>query len=338
MSANNDAVRELKWFILIVIVIGILWLAFGGLGSSRKEDPFIEPAQPLSGGKTYGRNWLSALFPFLSIDGTSSGTSFGNISPTFDFAPGIEDPNSGQQQTSQSGVNLYGADTPPGPVVEVPDTISIQGVNPEDGGKAENEYVTLYASSENKKKMLITGMTLKSRMTGKQQSIGDGVVVYYPNTLNSTEPVFLAPGETAYIISKRSPFGYSFKTNKCMGYLNKGNQNFVIGLSYNCPHILSYPLPARPNAFNDNCLDFLNGVPTCTDRISYPSGLQPECKIFVEERSNYNRCIADFKNDKDFLERNWRVYLGRDESLWKGRREIIDLLDTKNNILSTYTY
>lgn len=336
MSSNNDAVRELKWFILIIIIIGILWLIFGGLNSPRKEDPFIEPAEPISGGKTYGRgNWLNVLFPFLSTDGVSDNSPFANMTPG--FTPSVED-NSGQQQVSQSGVNLYGADTPPGPVIEIPDTISIQGVNPEDGRRAENEYLVLYASQNNKKKMLITGMTLKSRMTGKQQSIGEGVVVYYPNTLNSTEAIFLAPGETAYIISKRSPFGYSFKTNKCMGYLNKGNQNFVIDLSYNCPHILSYPLPARPNAFNDNCLDFLGGVPICTDRISYPSDLQPECKIFVEERSNYNRCIADFKNDKDFVESNWRVYLGRDESLWKARREIIDLLDSKNNILSTYTY
>jgi hypothetical protein len=175
-------------------------------------------------------------------------------------------------------------------------------------------------------------------MTGNQQDIREGISVYYINSVNAKESIFLKPGETAYVISGRSPFGYSFKTNKCIGYLSNDNQPFVISLPGGCPSILDYPLPARPNAFSDNCLDFLKRVPTCTSRIKYPTNIETACRNFVEERMSYNRCVADFGNDPNFLGAEWRVYLGRDEAMWKYRREIIDLVDQKGNLISTFTY
>jgi hypothetical protein len=48
--------------------------------------------------------------------------------------------------------------------------------------------------------------------------------------------------------------------------------------------------------------------------------------------------VADFSNTKDFLSNEWMVYLGRTENLWKDRREIIDIIDSKGKILQTYTY
>ncbi len=335
MSSSDNAVKEFKWFVIILIIIGVVWISFGGLKSLTKEDPYIKPAEPLNTGKTYGRgNWLSFLFPWLNY-GTSTGM-FDNLTPDFSYVPSF--PNDVGSDPNGDGTNIYGADKAPGPITKVPDKISIGGVSYSGSESAENEYVRLSAPSSNKGKILLTGMLLKSRMTGKQQDIGEGVNIYYPNTINYKEPIFLGPGETAYIISRRSPLGYSFRINKCFGYLNAGNQNFVVDITTYCPHILDYPLPARPNAFNDKCLDFLNSIGTCQSNFYYTQGVDQACKNFVIERANYTRCVTDFKNDGDFLEKSWRIYLGRDDSLWKSRREIVDLIDQNGQIVDTYTY
>lgn len=228
----------------------------------------------------------------------------------------------------------------PGPIIQQPDTLKISQISrsyAEDGAVGD-EYTVITAPGTNQKPMLLTGMLLKSRMTGKQQDIRDGIPVYYANSINQKEAVFLKPGETAYIISGKSPLGYSFKTNKCIGYIANNYQNFVIGLPGGCPHVLDYPLPSRPNAFSDNCLDFLRRVGSCQSSIRYPSNIEAACKNFVEERTNYNRCVADFGNDPNFLGNEWRMYLNREESLWKTRREIVDLLDQKGNLINSYVY
>jgi hypothetical protein len=343
MSSNN-AGKELVWFVVIIVAIGVIWIATGGLKSLTKEDPYIKPAAPINTGQTYGKsNWLSFLFPF-NVTPTGN-TSSGSASKPVVSGAGVSvSPQASsviKKTVSSSQKTYYGADTPPGPVVEVPDTVKIMSVSPsgdETSGTVKREYLTLTATETNKNKILLTGMLLKSRMTGKQADIRQGVTTYYANNVNREEPIFLKPGQTAYIISGRSPLGYSFMINKCIGYFSQ-KQDFIVSLSSNnCPKILDYPLPGRPNAFNDKCLDFLNTVPRCQSEIKYPADLQPECRTFVAERMGYSRCVADFGNDPNFLSGQWRVYLNRTESLWKTRREIIDLLDQNGNILSTYTY
>ena len=227
-----------------------------------------------------------------------------------------------------------------GPLSQSKRRCTINAVYPSNysDGQSGQEYVQISASGTNQNKILLTGMLLKSRMTGNQANIGEGVNLYYSNTLNQTAPIFLAPGQTAYIITGRSPLGYSFRTNKCIGYLNNYNQNYIVSIHSNCPAIISYPLPARPNAFQDNCLNFLNSISSCQTFFSFPSDLSEACKTFITDRANYPRCVADFSNDENFLSDDWRIYLGRDESLWKSQREIIDLLDSQGNVMSTYTY
>ena len=175
-------------------------------------------------------------------------------------------------------------------------------------------------------------------MTGNQVDIRTGATVYYANAVNSLESISVNPGDIVNIMTGRSPIGYSFKINKCTGYLKNSTQNFIVALPTVCPRITDYPLPARPNAFNDKCLEFLNTVSSCETENKYPDGLQLSCKTFVAERANYSRCVTDFGNDKNFLSPDWRIYLARDYAIWKTKREIIDLIDQKGNVISTYTY
>ena len=268
------------------------------------------------------------LIPLLFLQNSSSSSSGSN---------GIRSGGgyyASQNSSTKSGTTnqtktLYGADKPPGPIINTPDQIKISSVtrSSDPNGKSGNEYVLLSAPSANKGPILLTGMLLKSRMTGNQIDIRNGINVYYANSVNSDGPINLKPGETAYVITGRSPLGYSFKINKCIGYLRNNSQNFVVSLPGGCPRITDYPMPARPNAFNDKCLDFLSGIGSCQTVSSYPAGLQSSCQTFVAERANYSRCVTDFVNDANFLGTQWRIYLARDYASWKTKREIIDLLD-----------
>jgi hypothetical protein len=336
-----DAKQELTWFIIIIIALGIIWVSAGGLKSLTKTSPLIKAETGPAATTSENGSWFRFLF-----SGFSSGNLFGQFNyssssnSTVSHGEVIYGGNTIVNNNKTGGKTYYGADNPPGPIVETKDTISIDTVYPsyDQQGTAGGEYVQISASDNNKNKILLTGMLLKSRMTGNQANIGEGVAVYYSNNLNKTEPVFISPGQTVYVITGRSPIGYSFRINKCTGYLNNYYQNFIVSLPNSCPLIKSYPLPARPNALKDNCLDFLDTISSCQTEFSFASDLAEDCKTFITDRANYPRCVADFSNDKDFLGDSWNIYLGRDDSLWKSKREIIDLVDQQGNVISTYTY
>lgn len=341
----DSAKKELIWLIVIVVGIFFIWIVSGGPKSMTKNSPVIQPVAGQQSSTTGG--WFSFLFPKFgsannsyTVGATSSsgGRLSGNTVRGNVIKSGAAD-NSTISVDKQTKT-LYGADQPPGPIINVPDKIQITSVSrsSDSTGKSDSEYVVLSAPSTNQKPILLTGMLLKSRMTGNQVDIRNGVKVYYANSINSDEPINLNPGETAYIITGRSPVGYSFKINKCIGYLNNNYQKFIIGLPGGCPRVTDYPLPARPNAFNDSCLDFLSTIKSCQTVSKYPDNLQPTCRTFVAERANYSRCVTDFGNDANFLGKEWRIYLGRDYASWKTRREIVDLIDQKGNVISTYTY
>jgi hypothetical protein len=44
------------------------------------------------------------------------------------------------------------------------------------------------------------------------------------------------------------------------------------------------------------------------------------------------------KNDEDFYDDEWRIYLGRGEELWKNRRETIILKDQAGKIIKEVSY
>jgi hypothetical protein len=278
------------------------------------------------------------LNAFVGIDNWYSGNNSGTNNQT----QNNKQPEEITYNSYQRDIIYYGSEQVKNPPAVNTDKIFISGVAT-DGYSSSNqetsEYLTISAPSSNKNKFLITGLTLKSRMTGQQTQIGEAVTTYYSNSQNARTAVFLAPGESALVITRRSPIGQSFKVNKCMGYLTQ-YQTFYPYVSTYCPLVSDYPYPERPNAFTDQCLNFLDSIGSCrsvsTDYV--PQGLPQNCLSFATERANYSRCVADFANDKDFFHQDWRIYLGRSSSLWKTSREIIDVIDSKGNILSTYTY
>jgi hypothetical protein len=63
-----------------------------------------------------------------------------------------------------------------------------------------------------------------------------------------------------------------------------------------------------------------------------------ECHSFIKEKVNYNGCVASHKNDSGFFKSEWRVYLGKNDELWKNKREMIILYDQQGKVIDQLSY
>ena len=199
------------------------------------------------------------------------------------------------------------------------------------GYNANTEYLIIESNSLNKEDIKITGWTIVSTSTGQSVNIPKSTLLYFTNSINSEEDVYLKPGEKAYIITGKSPVGYGMKTNKCSGYLSQYN-SFYPYLYSNCPQARYEDLSSIPKTVNnDNCFDLIESYPSCrVQDTPLSNAYSSECQNFIYTKMTYPNCINTHKNDKDFWGNEWRIYLKRNDRLWKDRRETIILYDDKN--------
>lgn len=314
-SGGGSATKDLIGIIVILIIFSIAWFMSGGFNSESAQDPFIQPPAPIGGGQTYG------------------GDPNARPLPRSDLSPQeiSEEIKRAQQEAEQIQSELRRMEGM-SPLHNQLELSSVQTST-----DASTEYVIIRAPETNKQPILLTGLTLKSQSTGQTAFIGQGTLLPFLGRINIKENIYLEPGGIAYIITGRSPIGTSFKLNTCIGYFEE-NQDFEPGLPIDCPLVVNAPRPEAPNSLNDACIDYLESLSSCTTVAVPPQELSRECQVFVAEHSNYNSCVTDNKQDRGFYYNEWRVYLGKDEPLWKTRRETILLLDTAGKTIATQTY
>lgn len=356
-KTEHNPLNDLKWFFIIFFVLGLLWFLSGGLRSDKKEDPLITPA-----GTTYGRDevvtegfsWKNFFFPWLN-----NGSSTLSGSQNIQTIPAVTGGSvvGGSSATGGSIVNAGGATTGgsssiyniatervkdeynnieySAPKSDLYGMIQIKSVRAgasgyETVGSPDNEYLYLYASKDNKTAVNLTGMTVKSPITLHSAEIGQAVKVYYPSggTQNYKQDIVLNPGDYVYILTGKSPVLMSFQLNRCMAYL-------INGLPSSCPTPLNYPLPTGASSFSDRCLDYMRNLRSCVD-YSYadlPTTLEHDCRVFIDEKTSYTRCVQDFGSQTGFLGNIWYIYLDRSQSLWKSSRDITELRDQNGNLV-----
>ena len=207
---------------------------------------------------------------------------------------------------------------------------SIYGAKSSDPQK---EYIKIRASLQNDEALPISRWSLEGRK-GLRVKLGKGSYLPYSGRINPQREIVLYPGETAYIITGRSPIGTSFKLNKCTGYFSQF-QDFFPSLPKECPRPKDEPLPKN---LDDKCLDYIERLPRCEIPLNLPYGLSSECTEYITENINYQSCVASHKGDSDFYKKEWRIYLGREEELWKNKRETIILYDEKGKIVDWKSY
>lgn len=346
---KENPLKDLKWFAIVFFAVIFAWFYSGGYErSTTKEGAYLRPPSTVGeSADDYGSfRWFPSIFgrvggPTVSTEGNSSfSNSDGSVSSkssgtkTVIGSGGTEIKTAPVGKTSETLENITG--NLAGSAYK--NKVTIENIGSAASSQVQNEYITIKAGENNTNKVRITGWQVKSAVTGGSFTIGSGTRLFYSGQVNNESPIELNPGDTAYIITGRSPVGISFLKNKCSGYLSQF-QKFVPTLSSNCPAPINENIPLDPQSFNDKCIDFIQSLSRC--RIltgSIPQGITPECSNFVTTKFNYNGCVNDHKNDKDFYSKNWWVYLGRSEKIWKTQREVVELLDDKGLIVDVESY
>lgn len=198
------------------------------------------------------------------------------------------------------------------------------------------EYVTVRASGANKNPVNVTGWRLENG-SGNSVAIERADALPYPSREGAAGDILLAPGDTLYVITGRSPLGYNFRTNLCIGYFQQ-NTTFVPALPEQCPLLED---EVSPHAVNDLCLDFIEDVSRCTTPTNndlIERRVEPVCREIVLERTQYGWCVDQHRNDANFRGGAWYVYLGRLDEFWKERRETITLRDGSGSVVDSISY
>ncbi len=206
------------------------------------------------------------------------------------------------------------------------------------GTDPQNEYLEIQISNEAPSRINITGFTIKSGMSGEGTTLKKAVLLPFTNVINVEETISLSPGDRAYIITGRSPSSYSFKENKCIGYL--GVNKHYPTLPY-CPSPRDEVIPFIGATYRNACLDYIDSVPSCT--VPSPDfetslSIGPDCASYVTTKINYSECVKIHRSNSDFYGKQWWIYLNYDETLWDTRRELILLQDLNKQTVAYFEY
>ncbi|MFA6095091.1 MAG: hypothetical protein WC757_04385 [Candidatus Paceibacterota bacterium] len=217
------------------------------------------------------------------------------------------------------------------------DMIMISSVSGASSTDPKREYITLTANKNNKNPIDITGWKLINT-TGKSIIVGTAVETYQPGSYrNTASHVVLKPGDKAIIATGGSPILYSFRINKCLGYFTE-DVTFIPSMKTSCPAPRDEGFYLAPTSLeNDECMEYIQTLSSCRRpyRNNY-NDLSQACRSFLSKNINYNGCFYKHSSDSDFYENEWRLFAGRNKSLWKDSREEIKLLDTIGKTVSKY--
>ena len=189
----------------------------------------------------------------------------------------------------------------------------------------ESEHVVVYTPSNNPGRVVLSGMVLRNK-NNESAIIGND---------ENGNPIILLPGERAVVSTVASPRGFNFKLNKCSGYLAQ-SVTYNPGISTYCPSVSE--LESARN-LSEKCELFLRRINSCTTPLlNYESGIDNQCAAFIGEHASYTGCVRDFKNDQDFNQKEWRIYLGRQREFWSNLREDIYLYSQSGILITKTSY
>ena len=313
------------WFFVGVFAfIFLIWITTGGPTHPISfTGPTLSQPNPLGTG-----NYLSFPRAPFGIGGT-------NISlPGSSSGGGAVSGSNGQSVPSFVGGMAFGEASPYRGIVSMSHYVSSAGsIDP------RNEYVELSVSQSANVPVDITGWTLQSDATGNAITVPRGTEVPTSGTVNAVQDIVLTAGTRAMLISGQSPIGGSFRENKCIGYFSSF-QKFSPSLPQNCPTpsdelIANYGAGYIRDAA---CIDYVNKISRCQVTLSPPVTLSGTCQSFLVKYLNYNGCVDAHQKDTDFAGNVWRVYLGRTNSMWRTKNEVVKLLDSTGKTVDAFSY
>ena len=323
--------HEAWFFVGLFVFIFVIWIAIGGpMRSASIAVPEL-PDTTISGTTTAATGWAYFSLPrapfeigdsSISLtDSAGEGGSDRIALPPFDLVPGV----------------IFAPTSPYRATVSMSTYVS--GANSTD---ARNEYVELSVARTATRPVNITGWQLTSGTTGRTATVPVGVAVPTSGVVNPVTDILLGLGESAIIVSGKSPTGDSFRENKCIGYLGSF-QTFTPALYQRCPSATRDLATLYGTSYlrDLSCIDYVESLSTCQVPTRVRSaGVTQTCRNLIETYINYNGCLSLHRYDTDFNGRVWRIYLGRDrdEPLWRTRHEVVELLDREGRTVDAFSY
>lgn len=317
---------DIKWFLGLMGLFALLWVASGGVNGPNTKRPFVRPI--IEGGGTYGEDF----FPGTSENVKSNEETLSKPKPE----PQIISDELDRAKKDAEAIQQELEDLKRYSVLHGKITLSRGSTAYEND--PNSEQLIIYSNHESAVKL--TGLVIKSTMTGRKVTIGTGDKLAIPGSSTGKETIYLPPNATAHISTGRSPIGTSFQLNTCTGYFEQNN-DFSPNLSSDCPRLIDEPLPEAPNRLSDACLDYIETIYSCTIpelTPDDPAYFDRTCQSWIATEATYNQCVTRHKKDTDFYKNEWRIYLGQDRPLWKTSREHIELLDAEGKVVDEISY
>ena len=320
----DEGVKGILW---VFVGIGLIWLFLGGPGRMvSKEGLFIKPLSPIDSGETYGK---------VSFWDSPKNSSSYPESLTEEERVAL-DLKQAQKETEKLEQELLELETEQNKSSFDGKVTIKRSLGSKDD--VDREYIELSVGDFINGKILISDWSLKSEMTGIEIKIGNASKLPYTSQINTESAIFVEGGDKIIISTGSSPIGVSFQVNRCSGYLEQF-QNFNPYINKDCPLVEDEDLPVfGPNAFNDECWDYIERISRCETPLDFPLDMQYECRTYLTNEVNHNACVSNYKDKTNFYKPEWRVFLGRRNELWKKDREIIKLLDAQGKVIDTYSY
>jgi len=320
LSMEHDA-----WFFIGVFVfIFLIWIAAGGpMHPISFAGPSLSQPSPLGGGT------------YLQFPRAPFGIGGSNISLDESSNGGENVPKSSETPVPTFvGGSMFGTPSPFRGIVSMNHYVSGAGsANPMD------EYIEITISQNAGVPVDISGWRIASDATGNAAFIPKGTEVPISGTVNASQDVVLTPGTRAIIISGQSPIGASFRENKCIGYFS-AFQKFSPSLPQNCPAPSDELASFYGTGYirDSFCIDYVRTIPRCQIAFTPPVGASSACQSFLIKYMNYNGCITAHQNDADFEGDTWHIYLGRTNSMWRTKNELIKLFDANGKTIDAFSY
>jgi len=320
--------------VLVFFIIGLIifWLLSGGLAASaRTARTLINPIDLIFGtGTSTGMSlrlpWQPTTIP-QGPDISGSAQAVGHSNTPVNEQVSDQSPN-----PSPSDARLLGFNSPYKGEITITDNTATES-------DPNLEYIQIAASESNTQPIAITDWSLQSAVSGMRIHIPQAAPLFTLGIINSVQPIYLAPGNSAIITTSASPVGTSLRENICSGYLNE-LQTFTPELSSTCPA----PTEALPQTaenlrtYGSACFDYLNTLPTCHFPTALPSDLSSPCRQFLTNTMSYNGCVNTYHNRPDFTQTTWRIYLAMRAELWDNTHDVVRLLDDQGRVVDVLTY
>ncbi|MBI5134883.1 hypothetical protein HZA86_01445 [Candidatus Uhrbacteria bacterium] len=162
----------------------------------------------------------------------------------------------------------------------------------------------------------------------------------YSNDNTFVQSLIVPPGGRVVLNAGRSPVGKNFRSNTCIGYLER-IKPFVPSLGQSCP----VPSESITRNLARACQNYLSGLQSCTPpealEITEQNRLGQECLTFAQEHFNYAGCRRDHRFEPEFFQKEWRLFLGLTGSIGQflaADHDVVILRDSTGKIVDQYGY